>query len=83
LFTNLPYSPPCVDATDCHGENKLSRGYFGAAPWNDDWSPRYNIATTQPVPVIRQHPKEPIRQISSILWGGRGCPRLSSRTALK
>ena len=25
LFTNLPYSPPCVDATDCHCENKSSR----------------------------------------------------------
>jgi putative SOS response-associated peptidase YedK len=25
-------------------------------------SPRYNIAPTQHVPVIRQHPKEPIRQ---------------------
>jgi len=35
----------------------------------DDWSPRYNIAPTQPVPVIRQHPKEPVRQISSMRWG--------------
>jgi putative SOS response-associated peptidase YedK len=35
----------------------------------DDWSPRYNIAPTQPVPVIRQHPKEPIRQISLMKWG--------------
>ena len=32
-----------------------------SADWQDDWSPRYNIAPTQPVPVIRQHPKEPIR----------------------
>lgn len=43
--------------------------YFDAADWQDDWSPRYNIAPTQPVPVIRQHPKEPIRQISTMLWG--------------
>jgi hypothetical protein len=26
-------------------------------------------APTQPVPVIRQNPKEPVRQISSMLWG--------------
>jgi putative SOS response-associated peptidase YedK len=32
--------------------------YFGSAPWDDDWNPRFNIAPTQPVPVIRQHPKE-------------------------
>jgi len=42
---------------------------FDAADWQDDWSPRYNIAPTQPVPVIRQHPKEPIRQISTMRWG--------------
>lgn len=57
------------------GRYRLSRRkqiieeYFDAADWQDDWSPRYNIAPTQPVPVIRQHPKEPIRQISSIRWG--------------
>jgi putative SOS response-associated peptidase YedK len=39
------------------------------ADWQDDWSPRYNIAPTQPVPVIRQHPKEPVRQISMMKWG--------------
>jgi putative SOS response-associated peptidase YedK len=42
---------------------------FDTADWQDDWSPRYNIAPTQPVPVIRQHPKEPIRQISTMGWG--------------
>ena len=31
--------------------------------------PRYNIAPTQPVPVIRQHPKEPVRELSLIRWG--------------
>ena len=43
--------------------------HFDTAEWQDDWSPRYNIAPTQPVPVIRQHPKEPIRQISRMKWG--------------
>ena len=42
---------------------------FDTADWQDDWSPRYNIAPTQPVPVIRQHPKEPVRQISLMKWG--------------
>jgi putative SOS response-associated peptidase YedK len=35
----------------------------------DDWVPRYNIAPTQPVPVIRQHPKEPVRDLSLMRWG--------------
>ena len=57
------------------GRYRLSRrkqiieGYFETAPWDEDWSPRFNIAPTQPVPVIRQHPKEPVRQISLMKWG--------------
>ena len=35
----------------------------------EDWIPRYNVAPTQPIPVIRQHPKEPIRQLSLMRWG--------------
>ena len=42
---------------------------FDIGDWQDDWSPRYNIAPTQPIPVIRQHPKEPIRQLSMMRWG--------------
>jgi putative SOS response-associated peptidase YedK len=42
---------------------------FDTTRWDDDWNPRYNIAPTQPVPVIRQHPKEPSRQISLMKWG--------------
>lgn len=58
-----------------HGRYRLSRRkqlveeYFETAPWDDDWNPRYNIAPTQHVPVIRQHPKEPVRQISTMRWG--------------
>jgi putative SOS response-associated peptidase YedK len=48
---------------------QLVEEYFETTPWDDDWNPRYNIAPTQPVPVIRQHPKEPIRQISTMRWG--------------
>ena len=39
------------------------------APFDDDWEPRYNIAPTQPVPVIRQHPKESRRVLSLMRWG--------------
>jgi putative SOS response-associated peptidase YedK len=42
---------------------------FNTQPWDDDWSPRYNIAPTQPVPAIRQHPEEPVRQIATMRWG--------------
>ena len=48
---------------------QLVEEYFDTAPWDDDWSPRYNIAPTQPAPVIRQHPKEPVRQLSQMKWG--------------
>jgi putative SOS response-associated peptidase YedK len=57
------------------GRYRLSRRkqiieeYFDTSPWDDDWSPRYNIAPTQSVPVVRQHPKEPIRQITTMRWG--------------
>lgn len=56
------------------GRYRLSRRkqiieeYFDTGPWDDDWEPRYNIAPTQPVPVIRQHPKEPIRHILRMGW---------------
>jgi putative SOS response-associated peptidase YedK len=39
--------------------------------WDElpDWKPRYNIAPTDSVPVVRQNPKESIRQISMMRWG--------------
>jgi putative SOS response-associated peptidase YedK len=57
------------------GRYRLSRRkqiieeYFDTSPWDDDWSLRFNIAPTQPVPVIRRRPKEPVRQISAMRWG--------------
>jgi putative SOS response-associated peptidase YedK len=39
------------------------------ATGDDDWEPRYNIAPTQPVPIIRQHHKEPRRELSLVRWG--------------
>jgi putative SOS response-associated peptidase YedK len=35
----------------------------------DDWAPRYNIAPTQPIPVIRQHSKESVWELSLMRWG--------------
>jgi putative SOS response-associated peptidase YedK len=43
--------------------------YFGSVSDEDDWNPRYNIAPTQSVPVIRQNPKELRRELSLIRWG--------------
>jgi putative SOS response-associated peptidase YedK len=58
------------------GRYKLSRRkqvveeYFDTAVSDEpDWAPRFNVAPTQPVAVIRQNPKEPIRELSLMRWG--------------
>jgi len=57
------------------GRYRLSRRkqvieeYFDSPSEDMDWVPHYNIAPTQPVPVIRQHPKEPVRKLSLMKWG--------------
>jgi putative SOS response-associated peptidase YedK len=57
------------------GRYRLSRRkqvieeYFDVTSDLEDWTPRYNIAPTQHVPVIRQHPKEPRRDLSLLRWG--------------
>lgn len=48
---------------------KLIEEYFEAAESETEWTPRYNIAPTQVVPVIRQNPKEPVRELSLARWG--------------
>jgi putative SOS response-associated peptidase YedK len=48
---------------------QLLEEQFTTDPWADDWEPRYNIAPTQPVPVIRQDPKQPVRRLSLVRWG--------------
>jgi len=64
----------------CHnllvcGRYRLSRRkqlveeYFDSVSDEEDWNPRYNIAPTQAVPVIRQNPKEPVRELSIMRWG--------------
>jgi putative SOS response-associated peptidase YedK len=57
------------------GRYRLSRRkqiieeYFDCGSDESDWNPRFNVAPTQPVPVIRQNPKEPIRELSLMRWG--------------
>jgi len=50
-------------------QKQILEEYFESECGEENWSPRYNIAPTQPVPVIRQSPKEPIRQLSLMRWG--------------
>jgi putative SOS response-associated peptidase YedK len=47
---------------------QLIEEYFDSAG-EDDWTPRYNVAPTQSVPIIRQHPTEPRRELSLVRWG--------------
>jgi putative SOS response-associated peptidase YedK len=57
------------------GRYRLSRrkqiveDYFDSVPGEQEWSPRYNIAPTQSIPVIRQSPREPVRELSLMRWG--------------
>ena len=57
------------------GRYRLSRRkqiveeYFDTVSDEPDWAPRYNVDPTQPVPVISQHPKEPVRELSQMRWG--------------
>jgi putative SOS response-associated peptidase YedK len=57
------------------GRYRLSRRkqiieeHFGSVSGEGDWSPRYNVAPTQPIPVIRQNPTEPVRELSLMRWG--------------
>ena len=57
------------------GRYRLSRSkqlleeYFDSVSSQDDWNPRYNIAPTQLVPIIRQNTNEPVRELSLVHWG--------------
>ncbi len=57
------------------GRYRLSRRkeiieeHFDSLSSEEDWKPRYNIAPTQSIPVIRQNPKEPVRELSLMRWG--------------
>ena len=65
----------CDNFSNMCGRYRLSRRkqiieeHFDAISGGEDWSPRYNIAPTQPIPVVRQNPKEPVRELSLLRWG--------------
>jgi putative SOS response-associated peptidase YedK len=44
------------------------REYFDV-PGEYEWKPRYNIAPTDPVAVVRQHREQPVRTLGSMRWG--------------
>jgi putative SOS response-associated peptidase YedK len=56
------------------GRFRLGKGrealkeYFGAEV-DIEWSPRYNIAPTQPIPAVRQNASWPARVLSLTRWG--------------
>jgi putative SOS response-associated peptidase YedK len=49
-------------------ESEAIAEHFGVEP-DDAWKPRYNIAPTQNVIVVRQHQEEPKRLASRMRWG--------------
>ena len=53
--------------TNCSA--RYTERYCDCVSDEPDWNPRFNIAPTQPIPVIRQNPKEPVRELSMIRWG--------------
>jgi putative SOS response-associated peptidase YedK len=65
---------PCHNYSVC-GRFRVARRkqiieeHFDAVSDEPAWLPRYNVAPTQPVPVIRQHPREARREISFMRWG--------------
>jgi putative SOS response-associated peptidase YedK len=48
---------------------QLVEEYFDSVSELEDWTPRYNIAPTQPVAIIRPNPKQPVRELSLVRWG--------------
>jgi putative SOS response-associated peptidase YedK len=49
-------------------KERYIRDHFGLEE-DPPWTPRWNIAPTQPVPVIRQDKKEPKRSFALLRWG--------------
>ena len=49
-------------------KKQMVEEYFGSASDEPDWEARYDIAPTQPVPIIRQNPTQPVRELSMMRW---------------
>jgi len=48
---------------------QLVEEYFGAVSDEYEWSPRYNVAPSQPILTIRRDAREPVRKLSTMRWG--------------
>jgi putative SOS response-associated peptidase YedK len=48
---------------------QLVEEYFDCSSDEPDWNPHHDVAASQPVAVIRQNPKEPVRELSMMRWG--------------
>jgi len=48
---------------------QIQEEHYAATSDDADWSPRYNIAPTQFVPVVRQNPRSASRELSLLRWG--------------
>jgi hypothetical protein len=48
---------------------QLVEEYFGTVSEEYDWNPRYNVAPSQPVLIIRPDAREPVRKVSAVRWG--------------
>src|SRR5713226_6057595 len=74
-FIRSPKFPAVCHNLPMCGRYRLSRRkqlveeYFDSTSDEPDWTPRFNVAPTQPIPIIRQHPKEPVRELSLMRWG--------------
>src|SRR5260370_13626427 len=66
---HTPHNLPMCGRYRLSRRKQLVEEYFDSVSSEEDWSPRYNIAPTQPVPVIRQNSKEPCRELSVMRWG--------------
>jgi putative SOS response-associated peptidase YedK len=63
------YNPNVCGRYRLSRRKEMVEEHFDTISDEPDWTPRYNIAPTQPVPVIRQNPKEPRRELSLMRWG--------------
>jgi len=63
------FDAPDFDAPDFDAPDFDAPDFDAPDNEDQDWRPRYNIAPTQPVPVIRQNPRQPRRELSLIRWG--------------
>jgi len=43
--------------------------HFEVLPYEGDWNLRYNIAPTQPVPIVRQSPRTQVHELAFLRWG--------------